>query len=326
MNKNQKKVLITGASGFIGSALCSRFSEKHIVIGIDNKIISEIPNIVFNFSDITDYKRLSELIKTQSPDIIVHCAGITHQKLGGMTRDEYINVNTIATEHIAKLAIESNTHVYFIFLSSISVYGEEKNYEAIKEEYIGNPSSDYAFSKLDAENRLIKLHRSGKLKKLDILRLAPVYTSDWSLNLDKRVFAPKKLAYIKFGSGEQEMSAVSRQNLVDFIEYRINQEQDNSADSSFCKTFNVCDEKPYKFKEIIRIFKKSDCQPNRLVFKIPLVFLWAATRFAGLIYKNKRQWLYSCYEKLVNNLVFDNGRMLDTGFTPVHTLKTVFEK
>ncbi len=326
MNKYSIKILITGASGFIGSELCNRFSGQHDVLGIDTSKTHEIQNIALNISDITDYKNISKFVKSFNPDIVIHCAGIAHQKIGKLTHKEYIAVNSIATENIANIAVESNPSIHFIFLSSISVYGEKKNIEAITEDYEGKPSSDYALSKLDAEKRLMRLYGSGKLKKLDIFRLAPVYDSMWSLNLDRRVFSPKKLAYLKFGSGEQKMSAISRLNLVDFIEYRLNQEQDNSIDSSFCNIFNICDENPYKFKEIIQIFKKSDYQPNRFVFTIPLIFVWAATRIVGLVFKNKRQWFYSCYDKLAESLVFDNKKMLATGFKPVHTMETVFKK
>jgi len=46
--------------------------------------------------------------------------------------------------------------VHFIFLSSISVYGEDNLKDSVSEESECNPSSDYAQSKLDAEKRLIK--------------------------------------------------------------------------------------------------------------------------------------------------------------------------
>ena len=59
------------------------------------------------------------------------------------------------------------------------------------------------------------------MHNLILLRLAPVYDCEWSLNLDRRVFAPKKMAYLKFGNGEQRMSALARSNLVDFIDFLI---------------------------------------------------------------------------------------------------------
>ncbi len=322
MNKYKQKILITGSSGFIGKALCDRLIAKYSIFCIDNNVISENRNIAFNFSDITDYENVDNFIKTHSPDIIIHCAGIAHQKIGSIDSDKYFRVNSRATENLAKTATKANPEVYFIFLSTISVYGEGKINSAVLEEDKCKPSSDYANSKLDAEKRLTKLYNAGFLKKLDILRLAPVYDSDWSLNLDRRVFAPQKIAYLKFGSGEQEMSAVSRQNLVDFIEYRLNQE--STVDNPFYNILNVCDEEPYKFKEIIKVFKKSNYQPNRLSLTIPLFFVWIVTHLAGLIFRNKRQWLYSCYDKLAYSLIFDNKKMVGTGYKHKYSLESIF--
>ena len=165
------------------------------------------------------------------------------------------------------------------------------------------------------------------LKKVDILRLAPVYDIKWSVNLEKRVFAPKKVAYLKYGLGTQSMSVVSRQNLIDFINHRLNQEINTSQSglkNKFCNVFNVCDKKNYRFIEIIRVFKKSDHQPNRCVLFVPLSFVKLVTRLAGLIFKRKRKWLHSNYDKLACSLVIDNTKMLETGFMPKHSLESVF--
>ncbi len=324
MNKDKKKILITGVSGFIGRALSKRLSEKYTVFGIDNAFKHETKGITFNFSDITDFENISKFINTTKPDIIIHCAGIAHQKVGRIDSDEYFHVNSYSTENLAIAALKANPDTYFQFLSSISVYGEENIKGSISENTQCKPSSDYANSKFDAEKRLLKMHDANLLKKLDILRLAPVYDSEWSLNLDRRVFAPKKMAYLKFGSGEQEMSAVSRQNLLDFIDYRIMQEKKDTKYSTFCNIVNICDEKPYKFKEIISVFKNSVYQPNRVVLKIPLALVWMATRLAGLLLWSKRKWLHSCYNKLAGSLVFDNKLMLDTGFKPINSIKSVF--
>lgn len=304
--------------------MCCICSVNYIIIAFDNVPSDLEENYIPVIGNIIDNEQLEDVCIKYRPDVIIHCAGIAHQKIGSIDSEEYQRLNTLATENLAKSSITANPDVHFIFLSSISVYGEDNIQGFVSEEDKCNPSSDYAYSKLDAEKRLIKLHEAEELKKLDILRLAPVYDSEWSLNLDRRVFAPKKMAYIKFGSGEQEMSAVSRQNLVDFIDYRLKQEKENPTDEPFCNIFNVCDDKPYKFNEMIRVFKQSKYHPDRLVISFPLSLVWIATRLVGIILRNKRKWLHSCYDKLATDLVFDNSRMLATGFKPKHTLESIF--
>lgn len=317
------KILITGSTGFIGSLLCDQFTLK-MKVGTICNIHNRKNNyrVSCSIADLCDYEKIRSIVNFSPPQYVIHCAGIAHQKIGKIDSNEYYRVNSLATENLAKAAIASNPDVHFIFLSSISVYGEKSDGEAVCEESQCGPSSDYAGSKLDAEKRLRCLYDSGKLKRLDILRLAPVYDSEWSLNLDRRVFAPKKTAYIRFGKGNQRLSAVSRQNLVDFIEFLVIK-ADGFGDTYF-NVYNVCDEQPYMFNSIIETFKRSSYHPDRFVLTVPLPLVWLATRMAGLVFKGKRQWLHSCYDKLAKDLVFDNRRMLSTGFRPKQTLESVF--
>jgi nucleoside-diphosphate-sugar epimerase len=322
----KKKLIITGSNGFIGSFLLKQLKKDYNLFGADlGEKINESNNFEHCNIDISSYSSCEEFIDSINPDIIIHCAGIAHQKLGGADKDTYFKVNSEATLNLADAAAKINPDVHFVFLSSISVYGENFSDEKpVLEESDLNPSSDYAKSKLDAEIKLIDLYKNGVLKKLDILRLAPVYDSDWTLNLDKRVFGPKELCYLKFGSGKQKLSAVSRKNLVDFIEYRV--KNAGLEEDEFLNIFNVCDLNPYSFKEIINIFKKSDLKPERPVFRVPLSFIWIVTRLAGMVIKSKRSWIYSCYDKVAKDLVFDNTKMLETGFKPEKNLEDIFLK
>jgi nucleoside-diphosphate-sugar epimerase len=320
--------------------------------------------------------------------VVIHCGGIAHQKIGAADSATYMRVNSEATENLADAAAKSNPDVRFIFLSSVSVYGENSQISQISQnkkdvsrkgakaqrggEYpqitqisqikrtktnnddgIGEdgecwPSSDYAVSKLDAERRLIALYDKGVINSLVILRLAPVYDREWSLNLDRRVLAPMKIAYIRFGSGSQRMSALARPNLVKFIVhilqsadyadfrrlkdgigldscFRGNDRKEGGNDKRRnSQIFNVCDAGSYDFNRIIRVFKKSGIQPNRPVISVPLSAVWFATRIAGVFFPSKRSWLHSGYNKLSSSLVFDNAKMMGTGFRPVHSLETIF--
>ena len=60
------------------------------------------------------------------------------------------------------------------------------------------------------------------------------------------------------------------------------------------------------------------------MISVPLSVVWFATRIAGCLLRNKKEWVYSCYDKLACDLVFDNGRMMGTGFRPRHSLETIF--
>jgi len=319
-------ILITGASGFVGKALSQKLKIYGNIIATDRECPTDGSNqIKYQKVDIANSNHVADLFKSNKPDIVIHCAGIAHQKIGSIDLENYLSVNSYATERIAKIAGLSNPDIHFIFLSSISVYGENNNNAGpIIENCECNPTSDYACSKLDAEQRLVGLFEQGRLNKLDILRLAPVYDYEWSLNLERRVLGPWKKFYIRFGLGNQEMSAVSRQNLIAFIESLMTANRKLGARHS--NLYNVCDERSYSFNKIIEIFKSSKQHQDKPVLIIPLPIVWILTRIGGLILKSKRSWLHSCYDKLAKDLVFDNTKMLMTGFKPIQTLKEVFDR
>ena len=358
------KILITGAGGFIGTALCSQLpSAGNTVIGVDiTRGLDKATNVIWEKADLTDSDAIVAICAKHSPDVVIHCAGIAHQKMGAVDSAAYMMVNSEATANLAKAAVKSNPDVCFVFLSSVSVYGEgpqmasRKGAKAQRRERdlhingtkINNddgvgedgecwPSSDYAVSKLDAERRLGALADEGTLRNLVILRLAPVYDREWSLNLDRRVFAPGKLTYLRFGSGLQRMSALARPNLVDFIElisrkkaqntqeFKEQKELVSSIQAKGMNIINVSDSEPYEFNRIINVFKKSGIHPNRPVISVPLSPVWFATRFAGAFFSKKKSWFHSCYDKLASDLVFDNRRILETGFVPRHSLETIFD-
>jgi nucleoside-diphosphate-sugar epimerase len=342
-------VLITGATGFIGSALCSRLASDNKVIGVYHEKKPANPaNVAWEQTDLTDVSAVTAICEKYSPDVVIHCAGIAHQKVGAVDSSTYMRVNSESTENLARAASKSNPAVWFIFLSSISVYGEgpgitsrkgakvqkRKNYNGISENGKCQPSSDYARSKLDAERRLIALADEGILNDLIILRLAPVYDREWSFNFDRRVLAPLNMAYIRWGSGLQRMSALARPNLADFIEFLKKSKLATDAHRHIGRKkekdtgvniLNVCDAEPYEFNTIIQVFKSSGARPNRPVISVPLSVVWFATRMAGCLLPDKKRWLHSCYDKLASSLVFDNERMLKTGFRPRHSLQTIFQ-
>jgi nucleoside-diphosphate-sugar epimerase len=339
-------VFVTGANGFIGSALCGRLASDNNVIGVD--ITGGPPdwalNIDWEQADLTDGDSVTAICAKYSPDVVIHCAGIAHQQIGAIDLATYMQVNSEATENLAKAAYKSNPAGHFIFFSSVSVYGEKNLTIPVSEGSKCQPSSDYAFSKLEAEKRLKALYDEGKIHNLTILRLAPVYDHKWSYNLDRRVIAPFNIAYIKYGSGQQKMSALARPNLVDFIKFLIENKlaaDTPQYDSSYLRgrhghmgrrkgkntgvdILNVCDEKAYKFSDIIQVLKNSGTRPNRPVISMPLPFVWLTTHLSGILFAKKRKWFHSCYEKLASNLVFDNKKMLNTGFVNRHSLQTVF--
>ena len=325
----RKKILVTGANGLLGKSIAEQLAEVHELILLDRNVSNldcDLGHV--EQGDILDDIFLNQIVSEHCPEIVIHCAGIAHQKIGSLDRNVYFDVNSNGSKKIALYASRYNANVRFIFLSSVSVYGESNlpqrlsrcpTLQKIDESTPCLPVGDYAKSKHDAEMQLFQLYKRKVLKRLDILRLAPVYDENWTLNIDRRVFLPKKIAYAKFGPATQMMSALALPNLSDFIVHILKFEMTDSVNF-----FNVCDENSYSFQEIINVFRASKSHRRLFAIPIPLSFVWIVTRIGSKFFPQNEDWWKACYSKLAYDLIYDNQRMLATGFLPNNSVHSIF--
>ncbi len=173
-----KRVLVTGASGFIGSALCRHFmAHGHDVIGTVRSLPATlVPGV--------DYRIVGELgTSTAWSDkvftgvkIIVHCAARAHV-MNDYSQDslmEFRRVNTLGTENLAQVAAHTGVK-RLIFLSSVKVNGENSQSDSpIDETSPTSPQDHYAISKLEAEQALFRIAAETGMEVV-ILRPPMVY-------------------------------------------------------------------------------------------------------------------------------------------------------
>ena len=147
----KKRVLITGASGFIGQFVLKEMLKNEDIdfLAIDTR---KIPNVNIEKQELVsllDKDKLMEIIKKYKPNIIVHLAAIalvTHDNVG-----EIYNVNVQGTENLLEVAQEycdKGTRV--ILASTAGVYGNQK-VEKYKEDLPYNPANNYSYSKMITE-------------------------------------------------------------------------------------------------------------------------------------------------------------------------------
>ena len=172
------KVLVTGASGFIGSALVQHLSssaEIQVIGMVRSKTQRpENSNIEFRFGEICDKKNLD--IDLKDIDVVIHTAGRAHimDDKSSNPLDEFRRINTRGTLNIAMLAANSGVK-RFIFLSSIKVNGDSTDlgipFSVDSEE---NPKDPYGVSKYEAEVGLRKISCNTNLG-VTIIRPPLVY-------------------------------------------------------------------------------------------------------------------------------------------------------
>jgi len=121
--KNNKKVLVTGSSGFLGSHIVdSLLNNGYSVIGFDLEEASYNQNLSHFFSgDISDYNKLSKAM--DGCHYVYHLAGIADIGESVQDPEKAIKVNILGTHNILKASVEKEIE-RFIFASSIYVYSE----------------------------------------------------------------------------------------------------------------------------------------------------------------------------------------------------------
>ena len=96
-----KKVIITGANGFIGTALCRELSTKNIQVtaivrdqesNIDN--IRKIPGISIVYCELSKYEKLPQLIRDRKFDVFYHLAWVGNA--GKLRGDSNVQINNIS--------------------------------------------------------------------------------------------------------------------------------------------------------------------------------------------------------------------------------------
>jgi UDP-glucose 4-epimerase len=151
-----KKYLVTGAAGFIGSAVAKRIiSNGHMVYTIDNLTtgyLSNIPDGVhFIKGDVQDIACLEQLKEVQF-DAIFHIAG---QSSGEVSFENPVyDLQTNAQSSLLLLDFARRTGCQkFIYASTMSIYGDQ-DILPVKEDFTPNPKSFYAVGKLASEHYL----------------------------------------------------------------------------------------------------------------------------------------------------------------------------
>ena len=140
-----KKILITGAGGFIGKNLCYGLSDTKNEITAFSKSKIEF-GYGFNHvkGDMKNTKLISNLV--DDLDVIIHLAADTHAMLSFQRLDKIFQSNIKGTFNLLKSIASFKKKPHFIFLSSNLVYGNEKKIP-IKETESLEPYSPYAMTK-----------------------------------------------------------------------------------------------------------------------------------------------------------------------------------
>ncbi len=170
-----KKILVTGATGFVGKAVVSELAKGDYDIYTCAKSPQPKPPELPNYFsvDIASPESVEQLAgKLTEIDCVIHSAGLAHQFKAPKDPQIFSRVNAEGTRNIAQMAADKGIK-NFVLVSSISVYGDGKPNPTV-EDYPCRPAGPYAVSKYEAELAAKEVCEANNIA-LTVLRLATVY-------------------------------------------------------------------------------------------------------------------------------------------------------
>ncbi|MFV8322646.1 NAD-dependent epimerase/dehydratase family protein [Flavobacterium sp. LS2R12] len=199
------KILVTGANGFLGKSIVKELSKGNTLFGLsrssgDYKVSldNEIP--IFN----------------QKFDLVIHAAGKAHAIPNGRAENkQFFDVNVLGTRNLLQGLENTGLPEQFVFISSVSVYGQENGIQ-INEEHPLEAKDSYGLSKIEAEQLVLKWCEQHHVV-CTILRLPLLVGANPPGNLGTMLRAMDNGYYFNIGGGKAKKSMVLVHDVVSFI-------------------------------------------------------------------------------------------------------------
>lgn len=211
------KVLVTGANGFVGQALCKRLvRENEAFISLVRAGSSDDDSAGFRTVAIGALEAptfsLTDVLK--GIEVVVHLAGFAHEKNSAGSLDKMYKSNVVASRNLIESAIKAGVK-RFIYVSSVKAFGEG-SVEAVTEAELDRPTTEYGKSKLVAENLLLDASKSSSIDVI-IFRPPLIYGPGVKANFLIMLSLVNKFSFLPFGGIKNRRSICYVGNLVDVI-------------------------------------------------------------------------------------------------------------
>ena len=219
------KILVTGSNGYLGTSICKFLkSRNNIIFSLKRKQIDEIINTEdFKHSNFTNFDSFS--ILNNKYDFLIHAAAIPYFQCEKEASKAYL-INTKFTDFLAAYCQLNN--IYFLFLSTVQVYGNNLIGEYNENSTI-NPDTIYSISKRKAELAIIKRVKNNYLKS-NILRIGNIVgkpldndSSGWNLFANRIILdSIKTKKIIILNNPNLRRNFISLDLLLNFINIIVN--------------------------------------------------------------------------------------------------------
>ena len=299
------KVLVTGASGFVGTRLVQRFLEEFTTVrGTYRRRLPVVPGVDWRLVSQLDCAEIWPVL-LRDVEVVVHLAALAHQMGWNRRREEILRVNVDGTRAIAR-ACRTAAVRRLIFASSIAAVCTTSEVP-VDDQTPAAPQEDYGRSKLEAENAL-KAELIGGATDWCILRPPLVYGPGNPGNMRRLMKLVDSGLPLPFGSIHNRRSFIFVDNLVDAIVTVARHPNDIRA------TYVLGDGSDYGTPELVAELAAVRERSGRVV-RMPLMVLRLAGRLGDLMGRVFRMPIsvdsYSV-NRLLSSLAVDGTRFCES--------------
>jgi nucleoside-diphosphate-sugar epimerase len=205
-----RPLLVTGASGFVGSSLLASYPPERPRIGLVRAGSASPKERAGPAAQGLSYRALdgwTEASLTRALEgvgAVVHAASVVHHP--GATEAEYATFNVEGTRALLR-ACQAAGVARLVFVSTIKVYGEEPRAAVIDEATPVVGDSPYGRTKIEAERLVLAAAREGGLSAA-VLRLCPVFGRGDKSNVQAMIRAIARRRFVLPGGGQNRKSLV----------------------------------------------------------------------------------------------------------------------
>jgi nucleoside-diphosphate-sugar epimerase len=315
------KILITGATGFVGRALVKFLlaNDINILAGVRKQsgiLVDAVPQVVIGDLSVLDQTALAlKYIAFEGLETVIHTAARVHviNEPVSDSLNEFRKVNRDATLALARMAAKSGIK-RFVFLSSIKVNGEmsRSGYPFLPDDqYI--PTDPYGLSKYEAEQGLLALALETGMEVV-IIRPPLVYGPGVKANFASMMNWMSKNIPLPFGAIRNKRSLVALDNLVDFIALCADREKSPKAAN---QVFLISDNEDVSTTQLLRKVAKAQSKQAWLIH-VPVGLMAFAAKLIGK---------GDVANRLFGSLQVDSSKARDLlGWSPVITIDEQLEK
>jgi nucleoside-diphosphate-sugar epimerase len=289
-------ILLTGANGFLGKTIVKELSKENSIFSLSRSsgvyqvvLENEVPNFEEKF------------------DLVVHAAGKAHSvPKTESEKIEFHKVNVIGTGNLLKGFENLVVPEQFVFISSVSVYGQEFGI-GINEDHKQEAKDPYGLSKIEAEALVMEWCKKNNVV-CTILRLPLLVGENPPGNLGAMIKAIDKGYYFNIGGGKAKKSMVLAEDVATFIPHI----------AAIGGTYNLTDGFHPDFKSLSAVIAKHYRKAQPLNLPMPVAKMMG---FVGDLIGNKAPINSLKLKKITSDLTFDDSKSRKLGWNPQSVLE-----